>query len=85
MLVPELDSAPDYGAGPRAGPKNYEMLKFDEIQVFSVFIDMNGINDVFSWFSGENVNFKDFNTFCGMLGLWMKILNDVNCNLKLHG
>ena len=61
MLVPELDSC--------AGPKNYEMLKFDEIQVFSVFIDMNDVNEFFSWFSGENVNFEEFSTFCEMSGL----------------
>ena len=69
MLVLEPDSAPNHGAGPCAGPEIYEMLKFDEIQVFSVFIDMNGVNDVFSWFSGENVNFEDFSIFCEMSGL----------------
>ena len=46
---------------------------------------MDGISDDFCWFSGENEKFDDFSMFCGMLGLWMKILNDVNCNLKLHG
>ena len=72
-------------AGLSAGPKNCEMLKFDEIQVFSIFINMDGVNDVFSWFSGENMNFKDFSTFCEMSGLWMRILDDVKCSLKLHG
>ena len=33
----------------------------------------------------KNEKFDDFSMFCGMLGLWMKILNDVNCDLKLHG
>ena len=46
---------------------------------------MNGISNNFCEFSGENGKFGDFSMFCGMLGLWMKILNDVNCNLKLHG
>ena len=69
MLVPEPDSVPDHGARPCAGPKIYEMLKFDEIQVFSVFIDMNDVNDVFSWFSGENVNFEGFSISCEMSGL----------------
>ena len=33
----------------------------------------------------KNGKFDDFSMFCRMLGLWMKILNDVKCNLKLHG
>ena len=85
MMVPEPDSAPDLDAGPCAGPKNYEILKFDELQVFSVFNDMKGISDNFCWFSGENGKFGDFSIFCGMSGLWMRIFNDVNCHLKLHG
>ena len=38
------------GAGPCAGPKIYGILKFDELQVFSFFNDMNGISDDFCWF-----------------------------------
>ena len=71
------------GAG--AGPKIYRILKFDELQIFSVFSSMNGISDDFYWFGGENGKFDDFSMFCGMLELWMRILNDVNCHLKLHG
>ena len=56
-------------AGPCAGPKNYEILKFDELQVFSVFDGMNGISDNFGWFSGENGKFDDFSIFCEMSGL----------------
>ena len=85
MMVPEPDSAPDLDTGPCAGPKIYGILKFDELQVFSVFNDMNGISDNFCWFSGENGKFDDFSMFCRMSGLWMRILNDVNCHLKLHG
>ena len=81
MMVPEPDSTPDLAPD----QKNYEILKFDELQVFSVFNDMNGISDNFGWFSGENGKFGDFNTFCEMSELWMRILNDVNCHLKLHG
>ena len=33
----------------------------------------------------KNDKLDVFSMFCGMLGLWMKILNDVNCHLKLHG
>ena len=40
MVVPEPDSAPDFGAGPCAGPKIYEILKFDELWIFSVFSNM---------------------------------------------
>ena len=78
MLVPEPDLAPDFGAGPCAGPKIYEILKFDELWIFCVFSNMNGVSDDFCWFSGENGKFDDFSMFCGMLGLWMEILNDVN-------
>ena len=53
MVVPEPDSAPDLGAGPCAGPKIYEILKFDELWIFSVFSNVNGISDDFCWFSGE--------------------------------
>ena len=31
------------GAGPGAGPKNFEILKFDDLAVFKVFGDMNGV------------------------------------------
>ena len=40
-------------AGPCTGPKIYEILKFDELQIFSVFSNVNGISDDFCWFSGE--------------------------------
>ena len=40
-------------AGPCAGPKIYEILKFDELRIFSVFSNVNGISDDFCWFSGE--------------------------------
>ena len=73
------------GARPRAGPKIYEILKFDELWIFIVFSNVNGVSDDFCWFSGENEKFDVFSMFCGMLGLWMKILSDVNCHLKLHG
>ena len=53
MVVSEPDSAPDLGAGPCAGPKIYEILKFDELRIFSVFSNVNGISDDFCWFSGE--------------------------------
>ena len=53
MVVPELDSAPDLGAGPCARPKIYEILNFDELWVFSVFSNVNGVSDDFCWFSGE--------------------------------
>ena len=33
----------------------------------------------------KNEKFDVFSIFCGILGLWMKILNDVNYHLKLHG
>ena len=53
MVVTEPDSAPDFGAGPCAGPKIYEILKFDELWIFSVFSNVNGVSDDFCWFSGE--------------------------------
>ena len=31
-----------YG-GPGAGPKNFEILKFDDLTIFKVFGDMNGV------------------------------------------
>ena len=44
MMVQVPDSAPDFDAGPGAGPKNFEILKFDDLQVFKVFSDMNGVS-----------------------------------------
>ena len=38
------DSAPNFGARPGAGPKNFEILKFDDLTVFKVFSDMNGVD-----------------------------------------
>ena len=54
MMVQVPDSTLDFDAGPCAGPKNYEILKFDELQVFNVFGDMNGVNVNFGWFSDQN-------------------------------
>ena len=59
---------PDLDAGLCAGPENYEILKFDELQVFRVFNDVNDVSDDFGWFGGENGKFDDFNTICEMLG-----------------
>ena len=53
MLVPEPDLAPDFGAGPCAGPKIYEILKFDELRIFNVFSNVNDVSDDFCWFSSE--------------------------------
>ena len=69
MMVQVPDSTPDLDARPCARPKNYELLKFDELQVFKVFNDVNDISVDFGWFSGENGKFDDFNTICEMLGL----------------
>ena len=41
------------GARPCTGPKIYGILKFDELRIFSVFSNVNGISDDFCWFSGE--------------------------------
>ena len=38
-MVQVLDSAPNFGAG----PKNFEILKFDDLTVFKVFGDVNGV------------------------------------------
>ena len=43
-MVQVPDSAPNFGARPGAGPKNYEILKYDDLTVFKVFSDMNGVN-----------------------------------------
>ena len=69
MVVQVLDSMPDLDARPCARPKIYEILKFDELQVFSVFNDMNDVSIEFNWFSGKNGKFDDFNTICEMSGL----------------
>ena len=44
MVVQMPDSASDFGAGPGAGPKNFEILKFDNLTDFDVFSDMNGVD-----------------------------------------
>ena len=43
MVVQVPDSALNFGAGPGAGPKNFEILKFDNLTDFNVFSDMNGV------------------------------------------
>ena len=42
------------GARPGAGPKNFEILKFDDLTVFKVFSDMNGVDVKFVWISDGN-------------------------------
>ena len=44
MMVQMLDSAPDLGAGPGTRPKNFEILKFDELTDSDVFSDVNGVD-----------------------------------------
>ena len=44
MMVQVPDLAPNFGAGPGAEPKNYEILKFGNLTVFKVFSDMDGVN-----------------------------------------
>ena len=44
MVVQMLDLAPEFGAGPGAGPKNFEILKFDDLTNFEVFIDIRGVS-----------------------------------------
>ena len=44
MVVQVLDSALNFGAGPGARPKNFEILKFDDLTDFKVFSDMNGVD-----------------------------------------
>ena len=44
MVVQMPDSAPDLSAGPGAGPKNFEILKFDDLTDFKVFSVINGID-----------------------------------------
>ena len=67
MLVPGPDLAPDFGAGPCAGPKIYEILKFDELWIFSVFSNVNDISDDFCWFGGEKMK------------IWMILVCFVEC------
>ena len=43
MMVQMPDPAPDLYAGPSAGPKNYEILKFDDLTDFNVFSDINRV------------------------------------------
>ena len=49
-----LDSVPNFGAGPGAGPKSFEILKFDDLTVFKVFGDMNGVGVKYSYISDGN-------------------------------
>ena len=44
MVVQMPDSVLDLGAGPGARPKNFEILKFDELTDFDVFSDVNGVD-----------------------------------------
>ena len=44
MMVQMPDLAPDLGAGPGAGPKNFEILKFDDLTDFKVFCVINGVD-----------------------------------------
>ena len=44
MVVQMPDSAPDLGAGPGARPKNFEILKFDDLTDFKVFSVINDID-----------------------------------------
>ena len=43
MVVQMPDLAPDLDAGPGAGPKNYEILKLDDLTDFNVFSNINGV------------------------------------------
>ena len=44
MMVQMPDSVPDLGAGPGAGPKNFEILKFDDLTEFKIFCVINGVD-----------------------------------------
>ena len=44
MVVQMPDSVSDLGAGPGAGPKNFEILKFDDLTDFKVFSVINGVH-----------------------------------------
>ena len=43
MMVQMPDSVPDLGARPDARPKNFEILKFDDLTDFNVLNEMNGV------------------------------------------
>ena len=53
-MVQVPDSAPNFGAGPGARPKNFEILKFDDLTVFKVFGDMNGVGVKYGQISDGN-------------------------------
>ena len=42
-MVQVPDSVLNFGAGPGARPEIFEILKFDDLTVFKVFSDMNGV------------------------------------------
>ena len=42
-MVQVPDSAPNFGAGPGAGLKNFEILKFDDLLDFKVFSDISSV------------------------------------------
>ena len=44
MVVQMPDSVPDFGAGPGAGPKTFEILKFDDLTNLEVFIGIKGVS-----------------------------------------
>ena len=44
MVVQMPDSVPDLGARPGAGPKNFEILKFDDLTDFKIFSVINDID-----------------------------------------
>ena len=44
MVVQMPDSTLDFGAGPGPGPKNFEILKFDDLTNFEVFIGIEGVS-----------------------------------------
>ena len=44
MVVQMPDSVLDLGARPGARPKNFEILKFDDLTDFKVFSVINGID-----------------------------------------
>ena len=44
MVVQMPDSALDFGAGPSARPKNFEILKFDDLTNFEVFVGIKGVS-----------------------------------------
>ena len=54
MVVQMPDSTLDLGTGPGAGPKNFEILKFDNLTDFNVFSDMNDVGVKYDLFSDGN-------------------------------